>query len=74
MAKRPGIIIEMNDVKYIVYNDQPLIKEKSIVILHYVDKDFNLIKNDKDKPKTKLMSLSVYNESAQAATVLGHVD
>lgn len=74
MAKRPGIIIEMNDVKYIVYNDQPLIKEKSIVILHYVDKDFNLIKNDKDKPKTKLMSLSVYIESAQAATVLGHVD
>ena len=74
MAKRPGIIIKMNDVKYIVYNDQPLLKEKSMMVLHRIDDKFKLIKNDDGKPKTKLMGVSVYNESAQAAQLMGHVD
>lgn len=72
--KNSGIIARLSDNRLvIIYNKRPLLSEKGFVILHLVDENYNLIKEN-NKPKTLLKRVDIYNEEMQAAKLIGYVD
>jgi hypothetical protein len=73
--KNSGIIIRLPDNRMvIVYDRQPLAKEKGKIILNLVDENHNLIKGEDGKPKVIMKDIHVYNEEMQVATLIGYVD
>ena len=75
MRGNPGILITLSDGRNcIVYNNQPLAKEKGKIILHLVDEDLKLIMDDNKRPKIIMKDVSTYNEEMQASKLIGYVD
>lgn len=73
--KEPGIIVKLSDDRLvIVYNNQPLLKEKGKIISALVDEEFNQILDESGKPKIIIKNVEVHNEEMQAATLIGYVD
>lgn len=73
--KNSGIIIKLIDGRRcIVYDKQPLAKERGKIILNLVDENLNLINNDDGKPKIIIRDISTYNEEIVSATFIGYVD
>ncbi len=73
--KNPGVIIKLpNDERtFVVYNNQPFATQGK-VMLNIVDENHNPILGDTGKPKVIFRSVEVYNEEAQAATLIGYID
>ncbi len=77
MSKKPGVILRLPDERLvIVYNEQPLLVSRGYIILHLVDKDYNLIEDDGKHPLTLLRSVDQYNleNESGANKLIGHVD
>jgi len=73
--KNSGIIAKLHDNRVvIVYDKQPLAKEKGKIILNLVDEKYNLIKGEDGKPKVIIKDIHIYNEEMQVATLIGYVD
>ncbi len=73
--EKSGIIAKLPDGrKVIIYDKQPLIKEKGKVVLNLVDDDYNIIVDNIGNPKIIIKDVSIYNEEMQVATLLGYVD
>ena len=73
--KNSGVIVKLPDNRMvIVYDNQPLAKEKGKIILNVVDEKYNLIKGEDGKPKVIFKDIHIYNEEMQAATIIGYVD
>lgn len=74
MPRNSGTIAIMQDGrKVIIFNNQPLAKEKSKVVVHLIDDSFNLI-IENDKPKILLFDVSTYNEIVKTWKGIGKVD
>lgn len=74
MSRRSGTIAQMSDGrKIIIFNDQPLLKDKKKVVVYLINEDYELI-IDNGEPKTLLFDLKVYNEAAKTWTAIGKVD
>lgn len=77
MRGNPGKIVKWPDDErtFIIYNNQPLIREKRSVLLTIVDPvTYQPILGTDKKPKTLIQSLEVYNERVKTAKVFGLVD
>ena len=77
MRGKPGILLELADKrKVIVYNDQPLLETKGVVVLNLIDDEYKLILNEQEKPKTILKTVHKYNLENQNELnkVIGYVD
>jgi hypothetical protein len=75
MSRKPGVIAKLPDDRMvIVYRDQPLLEKKGKVILSLIDENYSLILGEDNKPKIIIQDVHVYNESMQAATLIGYVD
>ena len=73
--KNSGIIVKLPDERIcIVYNNQPLAKEKGKIILNLVEEKYNPIKGEDNKPKVIMKDVHIYNEVMQAATLIGYID
>ena len=75
--KKPGILLELPDKRLvIVYNNQPLLPKHGKVVLHLIDKNHNLIKDEAGKPKTIIKTLDAYNLENQENVnkLIGYVD
>lgn len=73
--KNSGVIAKLPDDRIvIIYNKQPLAKDKGKIILNLVDEKYNLIKGEDGKPKVIIKDIAIYNEEMQAATLIGYVD
>ena len=73
--KNPGIIIKLYDGRtVIIYNNQPLVKEKGKIVLHLVDDKFMPILDDTGKTKIIIKDITVYLEEKKSATILGYVN
>lgn len=60
--KNSGVILKISDERIvIVYNKQPLLAEKGMVIMNLVDEKCNLIKDESGKPKIIIKSVEQYN-------------
>ena len=57
----------------VVYDKQPLAKEKGKIILHLIDEKYNLIKDEHGKPKVIIKDIHTYNEEMKAVTLVGYV-
>lgn len=78
MRGNPGKIVRWpDDVRtFIVYNKQPFLKEKKMVILTIVDPETYqpLLRKNEKKPQTLIQTLDVYNSRVKDAKVIGLVD
>ncbi len=73
--KNPGKIIRLEDErKVILYDHQPLVKEKGKIVLHLVDEKNNIIEGENKKPKTILKDADTFTEEMKGASVIGFVD
>lgn len=73
--KNSGIIVKLPDNRMvIVYNKQPLAKEKGKIILNLVDEKYNLIKGEGGEPKVIIKDIHTYKEEMKKATLIGYVD
>ena len=69
MSRKPGRVILLPDKRMcILYNDQPLIKEKQMIVLHFIDEHFKLT------GKTKLVKQSDWPEFVKTIKGIGMVD
>lgn len=60
--RRSGTLILLQDGrKVIMYDNQPLIKQGRVV-LHLIDDNYNLIKDETGKEKTIIKPLDTWNE------------
>lgn len=74
MNKKPGIMFELPDKrKAIVYNNQPLMKEKGKVIINLLNDDLSL-KMVNSNPSLLMKSVEIYNEEVQTWKMMGYVD
>lgn len=78
MRGNPGKIVKWPDDNrtFIVYNKQPFLEEKKMVILTIVDPvNYQpIIREDSKKPKILIQTLDVYNSRVKDAKVIGLVD
>ena len=73
--KNSGKIVKLSDNRMvIVYDKQPLAKERGKIILNLVDEKYNPIKGEDGKSKIIFKDIHIYNEEMQAATLIGYVD
>lgn len=68
--RRPGTIIKFHDNRIaIVYNYQPLLKIKKVV-LFLLDENFKPIMNG-DKQATLIWNVETYNKAVKEKTIIG---
>jgi len=73
--KNSGIIVKMHDNRIvIVYDKQPLAKEKGKIILNLVDENYILINDEAGRPKVLIKDIHIYDEEMKAATLIGYID
>jgi hypothetical protein len=73
--KNSGIIAKLPDNRMvIVYDKQPLVKEKGKIILNLVDEKHNLIIGESGEPKVIIKDIHTYKEEMKKATLIGYVD
>lgn len=64
MAKKPGKLILLDDKRtVIVYDEQPLLKDKGKLVMYLVDSKHNLLRDFTGKPKTVLKTFTEYKEA-----------
>lgn len=74
MSRNPGTIARMADGRVvIIYDRQPLLKEKGKVVVHLVDDRYNPIEENGRK-KTLLFDIAIYNELIPTWKAMGKVD
>jgi len=75
MARNPGQLAKMEDGRLVViYNNQPLLKEKKKVVVHLLDDNFGYIQGEDGKPKTLLFDIDEYNQKIKSWQGCGKVD
>ncbi len=62
--------------KVLIYNKQPLLKEKGKIVMNLIDESLNLIKDENGKPKIIFKDLGVYNSEVLEGVIklIGYVD
>jgi hypothetical protein len=72
--RNPGTLAKMEDGRLVViFNAQPLLKEKKKVIVYLLNESYEFIKEN-GKPKTLLFDLDNYNQIIKKWTACGKVD
>lgn len=75
MSRRPGIMLKLPDGRIVIrYNKQPLLQERNKVVLHLLNDNFTLQKDEKGNEKTVLRDVSKYNEMLPSCQLIGYVD
>jgi|WetSurMetagenome_2_1015567.scaffolds.fasta_scaffold1111547_1 hypothetical protein len=71
--KKPGRILKLSDGRTVIlYNNQPLLQEKGMVILNLIDADYNLLTNEQGNPRTIIQAVEVFNELDKE--LIGYID
>lgn len=78
--KNPGIVLQEihgQQRKLVVYNNQPLLKKNKKIVLHLVDDNLVVQKDEAGKPKTLLRDYQLYNDDMKSGKVyklIGYID
>jgi len=76
MRGNPGKIISSPSGSfYIMYNNQPLLKDHDKIILHKIDADFNIIIDPKtEKQAITIIYRTTFNAFIKECKIIGMVD